>query len=514
MDPHAEYEPPEEFRQKFPASLYDGEISFVDQKLPELIQAAGPSTAILLAADHGESLGEHSETTHAVFVYNATLHVPLILRAPGMKAGVRTDPVSLADIAPTILQLAGVGKGNLNFDGVSLLAETGNRMLFAESLYAQRNFGYAPLYACIREGKKYIQAPQAEFYDLVADPRELRNLISQRNTQEWQRAAGGYSKETSKQVETRLPPEEEEKLRSLGYVSGSVKQIGIDPKERMQVMERFRLGMILVQKEKFDQAEERFQEILRTEQHNGLAFRFLGDALSAQHKYEEAARAYSMSVQRLPDPEVGIRLAKAENRLGHFQQAEQVLLDTIKQFPHHFEAIFELSSFYADQQKWDSAFRLLDRDLPQFHNQRGILYTQKGEPQKAVPELLSAIRTQPKAFYWNNLAIARQRLGEFEEAEAAFRQAMRLNPDYEECEANLAFLLVQQKRWKEAETHLRRITGRNQKLWRARLALGFVWENQGKNTDALNLYRKLLAEVPTGWPQRQQLESRIQQLNR
>jgi arylsulfatase A-like enzyme/Flp pilus assembly protein TadD len=513
FDPHAEYEPPESFKNKFPNAPYDGEIAFVDSQISRLVEAVGQNAFVIIVADHGESLGEHQETTHAVFVYNATLHVPLLIRGSGLKPEIRKDPVSLTDITPTILQLAGAKSTSTTFDGVSLLTGVKDRTLLAESLYAERNFGYAPLFACIRQGKKFIEAPQPEFYDLINDEGELHNLIQQNKSGECQQVIRTYSKAPQVRNQNPLPEEEQEKLRSLGYVSATVAQTGADPKTKIQVIENFRKGMILLKEEKYNQAEKSFREISTTEQHNGLAFRFLGDALSAQQKYSDAVNAYSTSFERLPDPEVAVQLAKALNRIQKPEVAEKVLNDAMNRFPDYYEATFELASFYVAQKKWAEGLSILNRDLPEFHNQRGILFTQKGEPQKAIQELLTAIKGQSKASYWNNLAIAYQKLGQFKDAEEAFQKALSLNPDYEECQVNLSFLLIQLKRWDEALNKLTVVTSRNSKLLQARFALGFVLENQGKKQEALDNYQKLLQDVPVTWPQKAQLETRIRVLS-
>lgn len=195
-DPHAEYQPPDPYRERFRNQPYDGEIAFVDDQIGNLLEAIHSNATILITADHGESLGEHGEKTHAVFLYNATLRVPLILYSPGARPGHRSDPVSLVDVAPTLREIAGLSAAES--DGISLNKPSPDRSLFAESLYAQRNFGFAPLYAEIHSGLKFIQAPHPELYDLRTDPKEQTNLYGTTKTETWQHDLLQYSKTVNK----------------------------------------------------------------------------------------------------------------------------------------------------------------------------------------------------------------------------------------------------------------------------------------------------------------------------
>ena len=113
-DPHAPYEPPGELAGRFRDAPYDGEIAFVDTQLGRLVQAleqkgAMAGTVLLVTADHGESLGEHGEGTHGIFVYDATLRVPFILAGPGVAAGRAAATVARGiDVLPTLLDYAGL----------------------------------------------------------------------------------------------------------------------------------------------------------------------------------------------------------------------------------------------------------------------------------------------------------------------------------------------------------------------------------------------------------------------
>ena len=511
-DPHAPYDPPEPYRKRFAANSYDGEIAYVDSAVGKLQSAIANRAVFIITADHGESLGEHGESTHGVFLYDATVRVPLLLFGSGIKQGVRTDPVTLCDIAPTLLHLAGVTEHH-DFDGASLLAESGNRSLFAESLYAQRNFGYAPLFASIQQGKKFILAPEPEFYDLTADPNEKLNLISKNDFQKWKESAQKYATSSKTQKESPTDPAELEKLRSLGYVGGKLKGSKIDPKSKIGVIEQFNHGMVLMYSQQFSASEQTFRDLVKTDPENSLAYRFLGDNLSAQEKYEDAVKAYSASIKLLPDPEVSVQLAKAYNRLNDPSEAETILKQTIQDHPDYPEASFELASLYESQQNWQSAMKLLSRDLPDFANQKGILYLRKNEPESAVPQFVKALQSSPKATYWNNLGIAYQRLDRLADAEKAFTNGLMLNPDYAELEANLSFLLVQLQRWQDAYVHLQHVTLINPKMWGARFALGVVLENLNQPEKAIKVYQQLLSDAPSDWPQRQKIQLRLKDLS-
>src|SRR6185437_13730624 len=132
---------------------------------------------VVLLSDHGESLGEHGESGHGYFVYESTIHVPLLVHWPADSRGGRPErveePGGLIDIAPTILDTLKIAAPP-SFRGKSLFA--GPRLVVSESVYARDAFGWAAL-RCIRTGeKKYIQAPHPELYDLGTDPHELRNI--------------------------------------------------------------------------------------------------------------------------------------------------------------------------------------------------------------------------------------------------------------------------------------------------------------------------------------------------
>jgi tetratricopeptide (TPR) repeat protein len=514
FDPHAEYDPPQEFVSRFPGKPYDGEIAYVDQQIGKLINSADQNVFWIITADHGESLGEHGESTHGVFLYNATLHVPLIFAGPNISKKDHLNAVSLCDVAPSILSLVYL-KIPPKLDGKSVLDHSENRQLYAESLYAARNFGFAELFACIDNNKKYISAPQPEFYDLKTDFNEITNQIQNVRVGLYANAVKDYQKSNIASSEGRLSAEDQEKLRSLGYVSSRTSEHkDIDPKSRIAWIEEFNKAMGLLKVEKLDDAETNFRKLNREEPTSSLAAKFLANTLAAKKEYEEAEKFYLSSFKIQPDPEVAVQLAKTYAHLNQMEKAETQLKNAVRDFTDFPETRFELASFYAEQGRYDEALNLINLDSAEAHNQRGIIFLAKRDYENAATEFQEASKRANTAKYSNNLGVAYRQLKRMQDAEAAFLHALEIQPSYEEAEVNLCFTLIFMKRWDEARTRLERLTIKNPSLFGARLALGSVYENTAQHDLALAEYKKLAAEVPMNWPQKTQLEMKIKELEK
>lgn len=188
-DPHSPYDPPEPFRSEYSGHLYDGEISYVDHELGALVawlklHRIYDSSLIVMLSDHGESLGEHGEDEHGFFVYNSTVHVPLIVKQPagrGIAPGRKAEPVETTAVAPTLLQLAGVKDPiERQFQSPSLMsAKSGKEPAYSETFYPLNSFGWSPLRALESERFHFIDAPKVELYDLIVDPKETHNIADQ-----------------------------------------------------------------------------------------------------------------------------------------------------------------------------------------------------------------------------------------------------------------------------------------------------------------------------------------------
>ena len=188
-DPHSPYEPPPPYDKLYADHPYLGEIAFADSQLARLWQFLESNdllkkTFIVFAGDHGESLGEHEEQSHGFFVYQAAIHVPLIIVTPFPKLqGVISPEVTgLVDVLPTVCDMAGLPVP-AEVQGQSLLPTFFGRrrkntpLAYSETYYPRFHYGWSDL-KTVQDGRyKLILAPVPELYDVVADPGEKKNLV-------------------------------------------------------------------------------------------------------------------------------------------------------------------------------------------------------------------------------------------------------------------------------------------------------------------------------------------------
>jgi len=287
---------------------YNRELAYVDQILGRFRQSLidngwWKKSLIVVFADHGESLGDHGELSHGYFIYQSTLHVPLMIHWPsvGHPESVN-EPAGLIDVAPTILDALHLAVPP-SFDGISLL-KGGAHGLYSESVYARDTFCWAALRS-LRVGHwKYIEAPHPELFDLEKDPREQSNLIRANET-----VAASMRSELSRLMakhprSSPSPPhdtsEAAKKMGSLGYLSrGSRKAAlheGPDPKDRLAEYQMFDRALDAMYSQRLDAAIRGFLQILALDRDNLPARGTLGDAYMRAGKPNDAVREWTAAL--------------------------------------------------------------------------------------------------------------------------------------------------------------------------------------------------------------------------
>src|SRR5438874_5937218 len=240
-EPHKPYAPPERFAEYAP---YDGEIAYADEIVGRLIkylkshQLYDRSTIVLLS-DHGEGLGDHGEQEHGLFVYDEAIHVPLIIKQESNAGAGRrvSDLVQHVDLVPTILDLvkAPVPDTLRGRSLKPLLEGTGHlrdRPVYSEALNAHHLFGWSGLTSVIDGRYQYIKAPREELYDLARDRRERQNLA-------------GPNVETKQAAQA---------LEAFGSAAGKPGAPAADPKDKWEILERYRAAVALAEQRKWGDA--------------------------------------------------------------------------------------------------------------------------------------------------------------------------------------------------------------------------------------------------------------------
>ena len=418
FDPHDPYEPPADLHARFAKEPYDGEVAFTDRQVGRLLSAVGTDATIVIAGDHGEALGDHGETTHGVFLYDATLRVPLIVRAPaGRGAGLRiATRVRLADIGPTILEGAGVTVPQA-MQGRSLLsvmregATAEDLPVYAESSYPRRAFGWSPLIAWRADRFLYVRAPTRELYDVVSDPGATRNLAASRG-----RLADGLDGElaqflgrsgTGAGTPSRVDPAVAERLAALGYVGGSAgtpRATGVDPKNRIAIANTLHDAIVAVEDGAFTRAIPLLEKVVTGEPDIPIAQLNLGVARARQRQFARAIPPLRRAATLQPDNMRGhYELGLALYETGDLKGAAGELAVVATALPKWADARYSLGSVYARVDRVPDAMSELRAALalePRHFRSNlllGRLLTLTGRAAEAVPFLQTAVDVDPKS---------------------------------------------------------------------------------------------------------------------
>lgn len=403
FDPHQPYDAPAPYAGLYKDDPYGAEVAYADAALAELFafldtsrQAA--STVVVLTGDHGQSLGEHGETTHGYFAYNATLRVPLVVAGPGVRPGRVGANVGHVDIFPTVCDLLGADRPSV-LQGRSLvpamrgrgLADLAARPIYFESLYAYYRRGWAPLRGYIEGARKFIDLPVPELYDLAADPGEVRNLADADMPREKAALAAlvkAGSAGAAAAAKPQLGAAGREKLQSLGYVGG------FQPPAKTVFGPEDDLKSLLPFNRKFEQAQDLY---------------FRGQADASVGLLRELVR------ERPDFDNPYLFLVTIFEKQGRLGEAEALLKQGVAANPRNYKLAIE----------------------------RGIVLAETGRNDEALAVLEGAaamIDWDPEL--WNYMGVAHWNKGDLAGAIAAYERALALDPEYAVVLSNLGAALT------------------------------------------------------------------------
>jgi arylsulfatase A-like enzyme/Flp pilus assembly protein TadD len=463
FDPHAPYDPPEPYATKFRSDPYSGEVAFVDAQLGRLFAELGKrgwpgDTLTVLTSDHGESLGEHGELTHGYFAYTSTLHVPLLIAGPGIKPGRVADDVSHVDIFPTVCDLAGLKPPAAPLQGASLRPLMAGkkqpaRRIYFESLDSYLNKGCAPLRGFMENGRKFIDSPIPELYDLTKDFGEAVNLAPRtdlapyrKTLQEMERALSAPPADGARQPVNR---ETIDRLKSLGYVATRISQIKAsygpedDLKSFLPFQQKLERAIILGDQGKSEEGFRLMEELIVERKDFGSAYTYLSQAYMNRRNIRDAIR----------------------------------VLDTgVKINPKDYSLLSAFGTLLVKTEQWDKAAEILGKAL-------------------------AVVDDDPES--WDNLGIVAMRQGEFPKALEYFQKAVAADGHYALAYSNMGFVHFQIYKAGKKPEDLARAIENFRKAADVNPVMNLAWRGLGvasleavKPDEAIAAWEKALAADP------------------
>jgi len=483
-DPHLPYDPPSPYKEEFARDPYDGEISYMDRYVGAVLKRLKEKgvlerTIVVVAGDHGEGLGDKVEIGHGIFLYEETLRVPLILHnlAVFPRAQVIENQVRLIDVAPTLLEIIGLKNEAAGMTGQSLVPwlrgkNRGDLDSLVETFYPRENFGWSELIGLVSGRWKYIQSPRPELYDVKKDPGEMEDLSASSAGKAGelkkmleQELLGSSAGDRSANGRTAVRPEDQERLRSLGYVNFAPAGRGPalpDPKEKIPLLRLIQQAQAYELEEGFAEAEQVYLRVLQDVPDSPAGYVNLALAQARQRKFDQAIRTLNEGIARIPDSEILlVRLGHTYLVTGRSREAFETMNKVLSLNLRNVDALTvcavildtegrkEEARTYYDRalavepesrylrmsyagnlasggrlRKAIEVYKKLIDDFPEeqaFYQYTGIAYSYLGEYDQAISFLERGLAIQPTPTGYFNLAVAYEKSGNIREAVKVFK---------------------------------------------------------------------------------------------
>ncbi len=400
-------------------------------------------TIIVVAGDHGESLGEHKEQTHSIFIYNATQHVPLMIRLPQGKEKRIPGIAGLMDIAPSVLEWLGI-QPDPRMQGKSLIPliqdpEKVKRVAYSESLFSELHYGWSPLRSLTTEEYKLIDAPTPELYNRKSDRGELQNLMKIKSDvgNKLRKELLEYMQSNSwvdQQATAKMDPETEAKLRALGYVGTVVpatqESRKVDPKDRIDTLETISKARKAMENRDYKTALTIAEDVLVKDTHMVDAH-FIAATSSLHLGQKEKALSEMMETIRLkPDhTQTLYNLAFFYQLSGENSTAEHWYLQLLKYEPEHLVGNLNLAGLYRQTNQPQKAQERLSKVLH--------LYGEAARTTHSPENRSELLQTMAEIYF---------KIGDLNQSEALIKQAIQLTPSRAVLHFHLGVILETQKK--------------------------------------------------------------------
>ncbi|HTU51807.1 MAG TPA: sulfatase-like hydrolase/transferase [Acidobacteriaceae bacterium] len=437
-DAHQPYiPPPAEFQRQYPGDTYDAEIAYMDQQLGRFVNAVkkrspAQNTLFIVLSDHGESLGDHGEYEHGVFLYDSTVRIAWLMAGPGIPAGVRVwQQARTIDLLPTVLDLLG-GHASPAVQGTSLVPAfvgkpVATEYSYEETMYPKFIMNWAPLRGIHTAEWMYVRAPKPELYDLKTDPAELHNVIDahpkkyRELDEQLKLLIGNNGTETV--VSQQMDEQTMQKLRSLGYLGGSSQQsasldsAGADPKDQVEILKLLHQAKDTPAGEMSSSRRvELYREALKKDPSNPALYYALGDEYQNMGQNEANLQLCLDALHHgVSGPMILSRLGHLYLSKGNAQQAIAYYEPAVKMDPTDVGTIDGLAA----------------------------AYSANGQLAEATTEFQRALAIEPYIPAYNGLGLVAVKQHDFITARQNFERAIQIDPKDAESQLNLGVLCMQ-----------------------------------------------------------------------
>jgi arylsulfatase A-like enzyme/Tfp pilus assembly protein PilF len=545
-DAHAPYHPPAPFDKQFADDPYAGGIAYVDSSIGRVLDRLRElglydNTLIIILGDHGESLGEHGERTHSFFVYQSTLHVPLVIRAPGLDPNGRMQhreveqTVNLVDLMPTTLSLLGLAQPE-RVEGTDLRDSLEGKPLqepppgYFESLQPAV-FDCCPLQGIVDGRWKYIRAPRSELYDLAADPSEKVN-VAQKEADTAKRLRDRLEETLDKMQAVAAPgdssledPAAAKRLESLGYVGGPVRRLdfdaaGEDPKDFAPVQEKIDEAHELNHAGRYEEANNKCREIVALRPQLACIHALLGDLVLRQGRPDEAvewlskalsilaksgkkSKSLAAAVENHEIAAIRGQLGVALLTCGKTERAGVELRAALAIDADSADLQYDLGNVYKARGQFNDTVACYEKALQlkprhvEAHYSLGTALAGCGRFDEALPHFREALEIDPGNIRAQvSLADALAGHGQPDDAIAHYREALKIQPDDVDALNNLGLALAGRGRVDEAIAYCRRALAIKPDYAPAHNNLGMALAGRGRFDEAIAHYEKAIQLKP------------------